>query len=322
MSSLQTFQSTDVDESIEIGSRAFYSHTLAPTHAGAPFSFSLQRFQAGDVMIGRLNYGCEVDIEVGGLDEIYGVNVPQLDPLNASVGSRELVGVPGQAVIVGPVGEMKASGWASGSAALTMVRFDRRVLEAELGRIIDEPITAPIQFAYVLNLTTGRGAEWWRVAHTLYTSATEPGGIMSSPILAAQFASVLMSGLLLAAEHPYREALERDGSPTPPAAIRRAVEFIDENAHLPITIPDVAAAIGANVRTLQRGFTDHLSTTPVAYLGRVRLENVHRELALGSPETTSVTTVATAWGFFHLGRFAARYRDAYGVSPSRTLRQE
>ncbi|MFJ9009929.1 helix-turn-helix domain-containing protein [Streptomyces canus] len=39
-----------------------------------------------------------------------------------------------------------------------------------------------------------------------------------------------------------------------------------------------------------------------------------------APGTTTVTEVAHVWGFVHLGRFARRYRERYGESPSQTLR--
>jgi transcriptional regulator GlxA family with amidase domain len=34
---------------------------------------------------------------------------------------------------------------------------------------------------------------------------------------------------------------------------------------------------------------------------------------------TSVTEVATRWGFSHLGRFSQIYKEKYGQSPSKTL---
>ena len=60
--------------------------------------------------------------------------------------------------------------------------------------------------------------------------------------------------------------------------------------------------------------------SPMAYVQEVRLQRVHRQLRAAAPGTTTVTDVAHAWGFVHLGRFARRYRERFGESPSQTLR--
>lgn len=202
-----------------------------------------------------------------------------------------------------------------------MVRIDRRTLERELGRIIGDEVTTPIDFAPLVDLRAGRAAEWWRIVQALYGSARGPDGLAGNPLLSAHLASMVMTGLFLATEHRYRGALERDRSQVVPAVIRRAMDFIEENAGLPISIPDVAAAVGASARTLRRGFVAHAGTTPLVYLTRVRLENAHRELLRASPETASVSAIASRWGFSNLGRFAARYRTVYGVLPVEALRQ-
>jgi AraC-like DNA-binding protein len=54
----------------------------------------------------------------------------------------------------------------------------------------------------------------------------------------------------------------------------------------------------------------------------VRLDGAHRELlgaVVGGGLT--VTEVAYRWGFSSPSRFAERYRAAYGMSPSETLRR-
>jgi AraC-like DNA-binding protein len=92
-------------------------------------------------------------------------------------------------------------------------------------------------------------------------------------------------------------------------------------AHLPISVCDIAADAGVSARALQYGFTRHLGTTPREYLRRVRLDRAHDELR--DAATTSGLTVgmvARRWGFANTGRFAVAYRHAYGVSPSQTLR--
>ena len=51
-----------------------------------------------------------------------------------------------------------------------------------------------------------------------------------------------------------------------------------------------------------------------------RLQNVRRALRQASTRHATVTTVATDHGFYELGRFAATYRQAFGETPSATLR--
>lgn len=105
-----------------------------------------------------------------------------------------------------------------------------------------------------------------------------------------------------------------------PATLRRAVAFIDEHAHTDIGVADVAAAAHVSIRTLQCAFRRHLDTTPMRYLRRVRLAHAHADLLAADPTTgVTVSAVATRWGFYQPGRFAAAYRAAYGTTPYETL---
>jgi transcriptional regulator GlxA family with amidase domain len=83
---------------------------------------------------------------------------------------------------------------------------------------------------------------------------------------------------------------------------------------------EIAAAAGVTIRAVQLAFRRHLDTTPLGYLRRVRLDYAHRQLAAADPQHESVTAVAYRWGFANSSRFAAYYRQAYGVLPSHTLR--
>ncbi|MFI5662525.1 helix-turn-helix transcriptional regulator [Streptomyces sp. NPDC051684] len=103
------------------------------------------------------------------------------------------------------------------------------------------------------------------------------------------------------------------------ATLRRAVAHIEEHAHEPLTVGEIAAAAHVTVRALQYAFRRHLDTTPLAHLRRVRLAHAHAELLAADPADATVTGIAARWGFHHTGRFAALYRDAYGRTPFRTL---
>jgi AraC-like DNA-binding protein len=101
--------------------------------------------------------------------------------------------------------------------------------------------------------------------------------------------------------------------------IMEATDFMHANMHQPLTLSAVAQATGISVRSLQYGYRRFRNTTPLAYLREIRLEAAQAELS--SPlNMLSIKDVALKWGFTHMGHFAARYRAAYGETPSVTAR--
>lgn len=102
-------------------------------------------------------------------------------------------------------------------------------------------------------------------------------------------------------------------------SIRAAVEFVHENAHLPIGPVEIAAAAHLSVRGVQTAFQRLLATTPLHYLRDVRLDRVRTDLRLADPVRSTVADVARGWGFGHLGRFSAAYATRFGEYPSETL---
>ncbi|MEV6711084.1 helix-turn-helix transcriptional regulator [Lentzea sp. NPDC051208] len=102
-----------------------------------------------------------------------------------------------------------------------------------------------------------------------------------------------------------------------PRSLRRAIRFIEDNAAAAISAADIACAARVSIRALQLAFRRHLATTPMAYLRGVRLSCAHEDLRAGNG---SVTEIAARWGYARPSVFAAHYRTAYDVSPSKTLR--
>ena len=102
-------------------------------------------------------------------------------------------------------------------------------------------------------------------------------------------------------------------------AVSRAVEFIDATAAEAPRVEDVYRAAGVSWRTLDRAFQERFGMPPKRYIASARLSGARRELRHSPPEA-SIADVANRWGFWHLGRFAADYREMFGELPSETRR--
>jgi AraC family ethanolamine operon transcriptional activator len=99
---------------------------------------------------------------------------------------------------------------------------------------------------------------------------------------------------------------------------RRAVE---QHPGEPLYILQICKAIGVSERALRMCCQEYLGTSPKRYLLLRRMHQARRALREAASDTTTVATIATQFGFWHLGRFAINYQALFGESPSGTLRR-
>jgi AraC family transcriptional regulator, ethanolamine operon transcriptional activator len=88
-----------------------------------------------------------------------------------------------------------------------------------------------------------------------------------------------------------------------------------------VYVTDLCKAAGVSERTLEYAFKEVLGLTPVTYLIRLRLHRVRQALLAAAAETTTVSTEALKWGFWHFGEFSRAYKACFGELPSDTLRR-
>ncbi len=121
----------------------------------------------------------------------------------------------------------------------------------------------------------------------------------------------------------FLDAVELDTSVRPVTPRRqvafRGDAFIRETLGEPTTIEDIRCAVGTSARTLHESFRETFGVSPKAYQMALRLDEVRRDLLARQPGTT-ISAVATRWGFSQLGIFAAYYRRMFGETPRNTLR--
>jgi len=100
--------------------------------------------------------------------------------------------------------------------------------------------------------------------------------------------------------------------------VEKAIQYIEGRLAGQISVGDISAAVRVCPRTLRYSFEQVLGVTPTQYLRAQRLNRVRRDLTANY--NVSIQTAAARWGFWHMGRFASYYRQAFGEPPSRTIR--
>ena len=88
-----------------------------------------------------------------------------------------------------------------------------------------------------------------------------------------------------------------------------------------VYVLEIAAAVGTSLRSLSVICREHLGMGPKRYLMLRRMHLARRALQLATPHVSTVTDVATRYGFWQFGRFAGEYNSLFGESPSATLRK-
>jgi transcriptional regulator GlxA family with amidase domain len=107
---------------------------------------------------------------------------------------------------------------------------------------------------------------------------------------------------------------------TRPQIVSRIEAFLREHVDEPIQVAQLCDVAGVSERSLRNAYHAVCGTSPKRYLTRRRMEAVRLALEAARPGEATVTRIATDFGFFELGRFAATYSSLFGERPSETLR--
>jgi AraC family ethanolamine operon transcriptional activator len=102
--------------------------------------------------------------------------------------------------------------------------------------------------------------------------------------------------------------------------VERAEDYVRAHVDAPVPLSTLCSIVGLSERALRNAFYSVRGKSPKRSILAERLEGVRRALSDAGTRPTTVTGVATNYGFSELGRVAASYREAFGEMPSETLR--
>lgn len=289
-------------------SDAYFPHDLKVRREQPKPSTTLRAVTLGPVRLARIGWGSDVAVE-SDHPGAWAVNVPRSGVLEARLGGRHVLSVDGQATVCPPDVRTCMTHWSADCSILGM-RIDKDYLDREVAALVGSSTRA---MPHQIDLRGGAGLAWWSLAQAVGVQALHDPRVVGDETVAHRLGAALTAALVLAC-YPAdagRHHLQ-------PRIVTRVVDAMEDDPARQWTAADLAEVAGVGVRRLQQGFREHRGASPLTVLQQIRMARVHADLLAGRGET--VALVAGRWGFTHLGRFAAAYREQYGVSPSGTLR--
>lgn len=294
----------------------------AHTHLlSEPESLSLCRRvgRIGAATVSEVALGSEMALDAGEVCGAYRVVVMRAGRTESAYRGLSMAGGPGAAMVYPPQGRVLGK-WSAGSNFVSF-KLERSAVDDALSDALGWQVMSQPDFAPVMSTESAAARSWINMMALFRDQVFRVDSVLNQPLVGLPFVDSLVRGFLLAVDHPHRDALAKDVRLFAPRAIRSAIEIIEEEAHLPLTLSSIATRTHISVRTLQQGFQRHLDTSPMAYLREVRLRRAHQALLRSDPSQVTVASVAYRWGFTNLGRFAAAHSARYRETPTETLRR-
>ena len=127
----------------------------------------------------------------------------------------------------------------------------------------------------------------------------------------------LIEQLLLSTCQPSGEKIR---IPTRRQVAWKAEQLIRQHPQQNLNIHQLCSLVGCSPRSLHFGFKERYGTTPIKYRRTLALNAIRHQLCHLKPGA-SISEIAMAWGFYHLGRFSEQYRQLFNELPRTTVKQ-
>ena len=204
-------------------------------------------------------------------------------------------------------------------ASLTLV-FNQNAMEAHLQALAGIHVGKPLRFERRFDGTSGTSADVLRLLTFIVGELDRPNTITTTKFVLAHLQDALMTALLVGQPHSHSHLLQKTPQDATSTCVRNVESYIDAHIHEPITMADIARALGVSARSIQRAFQLHREYSATQFIRSRRLELTRRRILAAQPGAT-ITDIACESGIQHFGRFSSEYRKAFGETPSTTLRR-
>jgi AraC-like DNA-binding protein len=210
---------------------------------------------------------------------------------------------------------------ASAETAVLVVNIDDSTVESTASNLACKNHETSPKVRSRISLSGPSGVRLWRDACSLWSRVVHEDSSPAYRLEIVEREKEIAADIALAAgivdEGPEPSLIEQRRSR---ARLNQVEEWILANLDMPISRDKLCAVSGLQVRALSRYFAHTYGKSPMRFVRDRRLDAIYRVLLAADPAEVTVTHTAVDFGCYHLGRFAADYRAAFGESPIDTLR--
>ncbi len=330
------FSSNDIEPSKEYLSHALVEHGV---RCGAG-SVDSSLYSAGSrrLQMFILRYGPEVEVNPKPFDGFALVQMPLRGSAEIESDGHCVSIAAGQAAVIAPRRNVRLR-WSRDCEQLLLrvplaLVHDAAVRSAWPAQPLSASSSAPLHPATVLE--GGASAQWAGLVQSLMELALPAAGVTDADPATACNPAWLdhveqsLAYFLLTQQRPApgAPAAGDDESAAPNAnamlptadelepPLAAAERYMRSRLYAPLSLDDLARAAGVSARTLHMYCKRRFGVGPMVWLRHVRLEAARQMLAR-DPDCL-VTHAAMEFGFGHLGRFSAYYRERFGELPRQT----
>jgi Transcriptional regulator containing an amidase domain and an AraC-type DNA-binding HTH domain len=308
-------ETDDLDRAREFVSGVWERHTSV-MRRGRVYGLRWNEATLTNTTLSFMTTPSRIRVECAPVSDCYRITMHEKGGLSHRINGYETVSTTTQAVVHSPGQELQID---TEPFRTLLLGFDgafvRQALFDRFGRVPPSD-----ELAREVSLTSLAGVSLRSLCRWMAVELDRPGrGSLGSLVAVGNLEGTLLT-LFLNCLTESQEIPKRQLEEVAEARVSRVEDWIDAHLGEAIRVDTLAKVANASVRALENAFRRYRGCTPMEAVTRRRLIHARQALQIGAPGTT-VTSAATDSGFFHLGRFAARYRDAFGESPSSTLRE-
>lgn len=210
----------------------------------------------------------------------------------------------------------------SGPVEQTIVVISQDVFQREAQKLIGQPLPSG---PFIVDGRVRLAAPVLRLVEYCVAELDHPKGIFRrSPLAGEDLQHAILSAIILDTPNNYA-ALSCEETSHKIAywhvrRCQRAMEYMDAHLAEPVSLADLAEAVGIGARALEQSFHLYLRKSPFTVLRDKRLDRIHDQLLRPRPGT-NVKALMHAYGIHHGGEFARHYNERFHEHPSVTFRK-